>query len=465
MFTHEDVVRFVNAANLQGFSADFFARKQKFERKEILKNSEIDDERQLAAAIEIQRCWRGYRTRALLISILRPTSCTGTYLSTHYTSSPTYSELRTSLNSSELSTRIKSSLSRGVSKVELNYQQYTEEALNVNGKKESPDTLLTFTAYCAFTIQTWWRRVSSKLLKQKVLNQKSLGFVNVEQQKKKKVLNASEAVQIIQKIWRKHIDTQVFTYYKQLIDFQNKGDPRFMLRCINPKEASVLDEASGTHVRFRLGGAKFPPNIYYKIFTHSHVTDIGSFAPRYYTAASAKIIPGKFIHNKAFDVEEDKDIDWYQRVDNNGWRPVNERVLKFLNSDPVAYETSKKKVFYPHDKLLRKQDLEIKRKRRKISWMKKMYAAGMLKAKDREDTEVKDLVDAAAQGIFTAAEESGAECIEDWEVDELLQWTDGLNFTSYLQDWQSSGTTAMYADIKGALQKPDPLSAMLEENK
>lgn len=57
------------------------------------------------------------------------------------------------------------------------------------------------------------------------------------------------------------------------------------------------------------------------------------------------------------------------------------------------------------------------------------YAAGMLKAKDREDAEVKDLVDAAAQGIFTAAEESGAECIEDWEVDELLQWTDGLNFT------------------------------------
>ena len=38
------------------------------------------------------------------------------------------------------------------------------------------------------------------------------------------------------------------------------------------------------HVRFRLGGAVFPPTIFYKIYSHGGVTDVGTFAPRDYTA-------------------------------------------------------------------------------------------------------------------------------------------------------------------------------------
>ena len=50
-----------------------------------------------------------------------------------------------------------------------------------------------------------------------------------------------------------------------------------------PQEAELAgDAALGSHVRLRLGGYTFPPTIYYKIYTHRSVADIGAFAPRDY---------------------------------------------------------------------------------------------------------------------------------------------------------------------------------------
>jgi hypothetical protein len=63
---------------------------------------------------------------------------------------------------------------------------------------------------------------------------------------------------------------------------RQQGDPKELLRSINPREASLVDAASGLHVRLRLGGSTFPPLIFYKIFTHRPVTDICAFCPRNY---------------------------------------------------------------------------------------------------------------------------------------------------------------------------------------
>jgi hypothetical protein len=52
----------------------------------------------------------------------------------------------------------------------------------------------------------------------------------------------------------------------------NAGEPRQMLRCINAREAALVDPAAGLHVRFMLGGSSFPPLVFYKIFTHRPVT-------------------------------------------------------------------------------------------------------------------------------------------------------------------------------------------------
>ena len=56
-----------------------------------------------------------------------------------------------------------------------------------------------------------------------------------------------------------------------------------MLKAINPNEAMLLEGAANIHLRFRLGGENFPPNIYYKIFSHGSNVDINSFAPRDYS--------------------------------------------------------------------------------------------------------------------------------------------------------------------------------------
>ncbi len=80
-----------------------------------------------------------------------------------------------------------------------------------------------------------------------------------------------------------------------------------MMKYINPIESKFIDSASGIHIKFRLAGvglvflskffltghffesktlfkqAQFPPTIYYKIFTHRPVQDIGANAPRDYT--------------------------------------------------------------------------------------------------------------------------------------------------------------------------------------
>ena len=67
-----------------------------------------------------------------------------------------------------------------------------------------------------------------------------------------------------------------------MIDFKERGNPKELLRSINPREIALLDVASNVHVRFRLGGEKFPPTVYYKIFTHGSLCDVNSYAPRDY---------------------------------------------------------------------------------------------------------------------------------------------------------------------------------------
>lgn len=63
-----------------------------------------------------------------------------------------------------------------------------------------------------------------------------------------------------------------------------RGNPAQLLKGINPSEGQLLESSVNCHVRFRLGGESFPPNIYYKIFSKSNVCDINAFAPRDYSS-------------------------------------------------------------------------------------------------------------------------------------------------------------------------------------
>jgi len=63
------------------------------------------------------------------------------------------------------------------------------------------------------------------------------------------------------------------------------------------------------------------------------------------------------------------------------------------------------------------------------------YAKGIRESQGEEGNQAKDdvtiLVDTAARGIFNSVDEHGIEAVEDWEVNELLQWTHGLNFDRF----------------------------------
>ncbi|XP_063954514.1 protein MFI-like [Lytechinus pictus] len=285
----------------------------------------------------------------------------------------------------------------------------------------------------------------------KAESRRSRKSVPIKKKKKKRTepLVPNEAAAIIQQAWRRHIDVQVYRYYRDLINFRCRGNPAMMLRCINPKEARLLDAAAGIHIKFRLAGAKFPPNIYYKIFTHRTIIDMCANSPKDYTKASTKRFAARDVHNRREQGSpnlgqgggEVEKTGWYQREENNGWRLVSDRLILRADQDPITWESSRTKKDFQHSKLLRKEDVEKKKKRTKLEWMKKMYKEGMLQAQ-ADDEGLNTLVEDATDGLMAQIENKGPDSVDDWEVDELLQWTSGLNFDDYQKSWKEIATSA-----------------------
>ncbi|GAB1294213.1 Protein MFI [Apodemus speciosus] len=190
--------------------------------------------------------------------------------------------------------------------------------------------------------------------------------------------------------------------------------------------AELLDAAAGVQVRFRLGGVKFPPEIYYKIFTHRHIEDLCANSPRDYTKLPARYTS----HNKDDPPPAVEDNSgWYRRVENNGWRPVSYRF--WMPAENEVLDSTKESEFH-FSKLKRKQDLEKKRKIKKIEWMRQMYYMGSLEAK-ATDHETLGLIQKATKGLIKSIEDGGVDSVMEWEVDEVLNWTNTLNFDEYAQ--------------------------------
>ncbi|XP_030056133.1 protein MFI isoform X2 [Microcaecilia unicolor] len=184
-----------------------------------------------------------------------------------------------------------------------------------------------------------------------------------------------KAAIIIQRAWRRHVDIQVFTYYKNLIMFQRKGDPRILLKCIIPREAELLDAAAGIHVRFRLGG--------------------------------------------------------------------------LLKNMDVINAAEYKNLEFHYSRLRRKEEVEKRHKQRKIEWMRKMYYEGSLRA-ETKDPAAADLVQRATEGMIYSVEQHGLDGVMEWEVDELLKWTNALNFEEYTGNWSETGVSNSSCAWKGS---------------
>ncbi|KAL8562448.1 hypothetical protein ACOMHN_008592 [Nucella lapillus] len=344
--------------------------------------------------------------------------------------------------------------------LEASYDRYVQKALEMG---ETSTNIMPFMEYCAHRIQVWWLLKHRAFLRERfiqrliefqkkaavdsasAMNAMTYGasFPGSKKRKRKGPMTQREAAISIQRAWRRHIDIQVYRYYRDLINFKSRGNPAVMLRCINPNEAKLLDPASGTSVRFRLAGERFPPNIYYKIFTHRPVQDMCANSPKDYTKAQAKQLNVRHRHNKvaAIPQQEDDKCGWYQRCENNGWRLVSDRLIQHYLNDPTTWESSRKTYQFNHSKLKRKQDVEKEKKSRKIEWMKKMYKQGMLRARS-DDQETVQLIEGAAAGMMATVHSQGPDALEDWEVDELLDWTTSLNFEEYFSTWKDLATSA-----------------------
>lgn len=69
---------------------------------------------------------------------------------------------------------------------------------------------------------------------------------------------------------------------------------------------------------------KFPPCIYYKVFTHRPIVDMCANSPKDY----AKLATLKGQRGKSQRDNREDLCGWYQRIENNGWRLLSPRVRK-----------------------------------------------------------------------------------------------------------------------------------------
>eukprot|EP00937_MAST-01D_sp_MAST-1D-sp2_P003462 g3462.t1 len=308
------------------------------------------------------------------------------------------------------------------------------------------------------------------------------------------------AARVLQRAWRRCTHLRIYRYFRDLLRFRNAGEPRQLLRAINPNEAGMLDAAAGVRVRFRLGGRRFPPTIFYKIFTQSALCDVGAFAPRDYVRARAEHKPlggtrggggeaggggapageqGSIRVGGAFfdttvgggrGASDDRD-GWYQRYENNAWRPVSVRSLQELEEAPEAHVAASRSSRFHYSRMARRQEVQASRKRRQREWMRKLYGlgaqggtpegVGARAGPEGEDAggaglqalaEPKSLTLGGGGGGGAAAKNSayGEDGVgggggegERERDDELLRWSSELDYNSYVQNWHGIATSAL----------------------
>eukprot|EP00941_MAST-03F_sp_MAST-3F-sp1_P000018 g18.t1 len=339
-----------------------------------------------------------------------------------------------------------------------------------------------------------------------------------EKSRKKYKDKEIKAALLVQNKWRCHANRRIYKYYRDLIRFRNAGDPAEMLRSINGSEANLIDPASKIYVRFRLGGYSFPPTIYYKVYTSSPICDVGAFAPKNYSATGPTADSASQLHNSVSrrstnqsvsqtalanaplsstirvgktyftaQLTEDSrsetvvglDSDWYERWENNGWRSVTAKSLQDHKDDSVTKRSAAKRIPYNRNKLRRKEDLIRIRKEKKRKWLRRLYFEGMAKERktgnNNEETKKTKLNSPILSNVgnsFTLRNQPKENNVDidfdspEWDeriAEELLEWTEELDYDSYLESWISIGTSTT-SDYRAKLRNSENLDdfAILE---
>jgi hypothetical protein len=268
-----------------------------------------------------------------------------------------------------------------------------------------------YSAWCAVRVQAWYRgqvvrrRYLYKIrvivqIAALVLQHAWRNYVNrmiaLVEAANKKIIPPVRASVMIQLAWRSHCNRRIYGYYRDLVVNKLQGAPQDLLRTIIPTESSLLDRASGVVARFRLGGAVFPPKVYFKIFTYRGVCDVNAFAPRDYAKEvpqeafqqniQSQYIPkdrakynrnirvgGSYFGTKVLTATSTDT--WYKREENNNWRPLASQLFEDVLTPPWMRDSviEKKPAPFHFSQLKRKTDQIRLRKQKKREWLRKAY--------------------------------------------------------------------------------------------
>ncbi|KAJ3380484.1 hypothetical protein HDU92_005949 [Lobulomyces angularis] len=270
---------------------------------------------------------------------------------------------------------------------------------------------------------------------------------------------AEVAVRKVQKLWKSYYYRKIYKFFRDLIKFRQSGDPKKMLKFINPTESNLIDNATGLHIKFRLGGV-----------------NMNAFSPRDYTQECNKLRNPRVKFNKVDidglnDESKSSHDGWYQRTENNGWRPVSEKIyqeelesFEFSKSaafNQISFEKEEKKINFHRDKLIRKEDVEKKRKEKKLKWLKKLYEDGKEGMGTKVVMENLDLK--TVNEDFKSFEKDKGNCktltkeeLEDFGINFeneeedfklLSNWSKKLDFEQYFDDWKVLATSSFTTTI------------------
>mmetsp|Transcript_2340 Transcript_2340/g.4164 ORF Transcript_2340/g.4164 Transcript_2340/m.4164 type:complete len:532 (+) Transcript_2340:74-1669(+) len=316
------------------------------------------------------------------------------------------------------------------------YLAYLDQSKR-NGKRNPPWADEGYSSWCAVRVQSYWRMVRTRrkfLVGRRLVNQVASIIIQTTWRnrmyrlapKKNVILDVYVAAEMIQLCWRSFCNRRIYKYFRDLVLLKLKGAPYELLRSIIPTESHLLDRASGTHVRFRLGSQIFPPKVYFKIYTHRPLCDVNSFAPRDYknerpsdpmqvenrsetlTMKSSRF-PQIKVGVRYFDAVvrttcAEGTANWYRREEGNDWRPIASVVFDNIVTPPwfreISYSTKPKHFHF--SKLRRAEDIKKAKKKRRRQWMVKAYMQASGAAVGVMGSE--EVVDDQLQGLSLTAE-------------------------------------------------------------
>eukprot|EP00606_Chrysophyceae_sp_TOSAG23-5_P001163 GSChrysophyteH2.ASY1.ANO1.730.1 assembled CDS len=343
-----------------------------------------------------------------------------------------------------------------------------------------------YSAWCTVRIQAWYRAQVARrhfYLKKNVITQiaslviqsafrnhkyyqrqQIAEFEALEKKKRIKVKTPVHASVCIQLAWRSHCNRRIYSYYRDLVVDKLQGAPQDLLRTIIPNEAMLLDRAAGVRVRFRLGGAVFPPKVYFKIFTYRGVCDVNAFAPRDYAKelpqeAFQANIKSQFIpkdqmkYNRNirvggtyFDTKVSSATStdtWYKREEKNPWRPLASQLFDDVLTPPWMKDGVVEKAPEPFhfSQLKRKTDQVRARKLKKREWLRKAYMLAGCGTAAGEDDQQQQQQQGNTSNSLAPASHGGRNGGGD-ETEDLLNWSMALDYDDYASGWAQIGTSA-----------------------